>query len=88
LTSSSTWSASSDGSRKVVAISEVQGMEGDVIVMQDIFRYEQTGIKDGKVEGHFTATGIRPKVLDKIQVGGINLSPTMFVPTQRKDARR
>ncbi|NLG49728.1 MAG: CpaF family protein, partial [Chloroflexi bacterium] len=77
-----------DGSRKVVAISEVQGMEGDVIVMQDIFRYEQTGIKDGKVEGQFVATGIRPKVLDKIQVGGINLSPTMFVPTQRRMPRR
>jgi len=77
-----------DGGRKVVAISEVQGMEGDVIVMQDIFRYEQTGIKDGRVEGQFAPAGVRPKVLDKIQVGGIALSPTMFTPAQRRLPRR
>jgi len=78
----------SDGTRKVVAISEVQGMEGDIIVMQDIFRYQQTGIKDARVQGYFTATGIRPKFMEKIQMAGIDLSPAIFGPAQRKDARR
>ncbi|NLG48573.1 MAG: CpaF family protein [Chloroflexi bacterium] len=78
----------SDGMRKVVAISEVQGMEGDIIVMQDIFRYQQTGIKDARVQGYFTATGIRPKFMEKIQLAGIDLSPAIFGPTQRKDIRR
>ncbi len=77
-----------DGSRKVVAISEVQGMEGDVIVMQDIFRYQQTGIKDARVEGYFTATGIRPKFMEKIELAGISLPPTMFMPTRHKADRR
>ena len=45
-------------------------MEGDVIVMQDIFRYVQTGIKDGRVQGYFTGTGIRPKFMDKIEAYG------------------
>jgi pilus assembly protein CpaF len=53
--------------RKVVQITEVQGMEGDVIVMQDIFRFVQTGVKNGVVEGYFTATGVRPKFMDKIE---------------------
>jgi pilus assembly protein CpaF len=72
----------SDGGRKVVVISEVQGMEGDVIVMQDIFRYNQTGVRDGKVLGHFTGTGIRPKFMDKIEAYGIYLSPNMFAPSR------
>jgi hypothetical protein len=64
-----------DGGRKVVQISEVQGMEGDVIVMQDIFRYIQTGVKNGRVEGYFTATGVRPKFMDKIEAQGIHVRP-------------
>jgi pilus assembly protein CpaF len=60
-----------DGSRKVVYISEVQGMEGQVILMQDIFRFIQTGVHNGKVEGHFTAMGIRPNFMDKIETAGI-----------------
>ncbi len=76
-----------DGCRKVVRISEVQGMEGDVIVMQDIFRYLQTGVQNGKVEGYFTATGIRPKFMDKIEAAGISLPPTMFAPAQKRATR-
>jgi pilus assembly protein CpaF len=73
-----------DGSRKVVQISEVQGMEGDVIVMQDVFRYVQTGMRDGKVLGYFTGTGIRPKFMDKIESRGLFLPPTIFAPVKER----
>ena len=76
-----------DGNRKVVRISEVQGMEGEIIVMQDIFRFVQTGVQNGRVEGHFTATGIRPKFMDKLEAAGIFISPTIFAPA-RKSGRR
>ncbi len=76
-----------DGTRKIVKITEVQGMEGDVIVMQDIFSFIQTGIRKGKVEGYFTAHGIRPKFMDKIEAAGLSLPPTMFNP-DRSYARR
>jgi pilus assembly protein CpaF len=72
----------SDGTRKVVYISEVQGMEGDTIVMQDIFRYVQTGMKDGRAQGHFTGTGIRPKFTDQIEAYGIYLPPSLFAPNK------
>ena len=71
-----------DGTRKVTQIAEVQGMEGDVIVMQDIFRYVQTGNRDGRVQGYFTGTGVRPKFMDKIESYGIYLSPSIFAPAQ------
>ena len=67
-----------DGTRKVVNIAEVQGMEGDVIVMQDIFVFQQTGIEDGRVVGRLRPTGIRPKFMDRIEAMGIMLPPTMF----------
>ncbi len=67
-----------DGSRKVVYITEVVGMEGDVITMQDIFRFEQTAIEDGKVLGELVATGLRPKYMDKIEAHGIHLPPSIF----------
>jgi pilus assembly protein CpaF len=73
-----------DGTRKVTQITEVQGMEGDVIVMQDIFRFTQTGIRDGRVEGYFTGMGIRPKFMDKMEQQGINLSPMLFTPVKRR----
>ena len=78
----------SDGGRKVVAISEVQGMEGDVIIMQDVFRYVQTGIEHRKVQGYFTATGVRPRFMDKMEVNGIFVSPKILSPTQAKQGRR
>jgi pilus assembly protein CpaF len=67
-----------DGTRKVVNITEVVGMEGDVITMQDIFRFEQTAIEDGKVLGELVATGLRPKYMDKIEAHGIHLPPSIF----------
>ena len=76
-----------DGTRRVVQISEVQGMEGDVIVMQDIFRFIQTGVENGRVLGHFTALGVRPKFMDKVEAAGISLSPALFAPS-REPGRR
>jgi len=68
-----------DGSRKITHITEVLGMEGDVIVLQDIFLFEQTGVdKQGKVQGHFRATGIRPHFIDKLIAAGQILPDDLF----------
>jgi len=75
-----------DGSRKVVNITEVAGMEGDVITLTDIFVFEQTGIENGEVMGMLRPTGLRPKFLDRFEAFGIFLSPQIFGAgiTQRK----
>ena len=67
-----------DGTRKVTNVTEVIGMEGDVITMQDIFRFEQTAIEDGKVLGELVPTGLRPKYMEKIEAHGIHLPPSIF----------
>ena len=68
-----------DGTRKVTAISEVTGMESDVITMQDIFAFERMGISpDGRVRGRFRATGIRPKCAERLAASGIQLPMEMF----------
>jgi len=67
-----------DGTRKVTHIAEIQGMEGDVITMTDIFVYEQTGFEDGKVIGRLRPTGLRPRFVDKIEQSGINLPASIF----------
>jgi pilus assembly protein CpaF len=68
-----------DGSRKVTTISEITGMEGDVITMQDIFVFEKAGItKEGRVAGRFRATGVRPKCAERMKAGGIHLPTDMF----------
>ncbi len=67
-----------DGSRKITKLTEVQGMEGDVIVMQDIFSFEQQGIEAGKVVGRLKPTGIRPKFMEQIEAANIHLPPTIF----------
>jgi pilus assembly protein CpaF len=67
-----------DGTRRIVKISEVQGMEGDVIVMQDIFNFEQQGIEAGKVVGRLRPTGIRPKFMEIVEAATIHLPPTIF----------
>jgi pilus assembly protein CpaF len=72
-----------DGSRKVVKVTEVQGMEGDMIVMSDIFEYEQTGVEGGKVIGRIRPTGIRPKFIDRVEAAGIYLPPSVFGIGQR-----
>jgi pilus assembly protein CpaF len=69
----------SDGTRKVLTISEVTGMEGDVISMQDIFVFERVGIdENGKVKGAFRATGIRPKFAERLATAGCRLRATLF----------
>jgi pilus assembly protein CpaF len=67
-----------DGARKITNITEVQGMEGEVIVMQDVFVFEQTGFADGKVQGRLRPTGIRPKFVEKFEIAGIHLPPNVF----------
>src|SRR3954467_7401667 len=67
-----------DGTRKIVNITEVQGMEGDIIVMQDVFVFEQTGVVEGKIQGRLKPTGIRPKFVEKFEVMGIHLPPGLF----------
>jgi pilus assembly protein CpaF len=67
-----------DGSRKVMSVSEIQGMEGDVITTSEIFRFEQTSIEDGKVIGRLRPTGLRPKFMYKLQEAGIMLPPSIF----------
>ena len=67
-----------DGTRKIVAITEVQGMEGDVIVMSDLFTFEQQGIEDGRVIGRLKPTGIRPKFMEQIESANIHLPANIF----------
>jgi pilus assembly protein CpaF len=69
----------SDGSRRVVNVTEVTGMEGDMVTLQDIFVFEKRGVSaEGKVMGRFSATGIRPKFSEKLLAAGIRLSPDLF----------
>jgi pilus assembly protein CpaF len=67
-----------DGSRKITHITEVQGMEGDIIVMQDIFTFDQQGIVDGKIIGRLKSTGIRPKFTQQFETMGITLPHNLF----------
>jgi pilus assembly protein CpaF len=69
----------SDGTRKVIALAEITGMEGDIVSMQDIFVFRKRGILDsGEVSGEFVPTGIRPKFAEKLEVSGIHLPIAMF----------
>jgi len=69
----------SDGSRKVTSVSEITGMEGEIITMQEIFLFEKVGItQDGKVIGRFRATGVRPKCCERLRASGIHLPADMF----------
>lgn len=73
-----------DGRRKVVSLSEITGMEGEVITMQEIFRFRTTGRADnGEVLGHFEPTGIRPKFMAELEARGIAVDPGIFRPTLR-----
>jgi len=69
----------SDGTRKVISVSEVTGMEGEIIAMQDIFVFERTGIDEsGKVKGVFRATGVRPRFAERLATGGCRLRTALF----------
>jgi pilus assembly protein CpaF len=73
-----------DGKRKVTSIQEITGMEGEIITMQEIFTFEQTGMSaDGTVQGHFRATGIRPKFAERLKKYGIPLREDLFDPSRR-----
>jgi pilus assembly protein CpaF len=67
-----------DGTRKIVNITEVSGMEGDVITMTDIFMFEQSGYEEGRVVGRLRPTGLRPKFIDKVEAAGIHLPASIF----------
>jgi pilus assembly protein CpaF len=69
----------SDGSRRITHITEVVGMEQDIITLQDIFLFEKTGITEsGRIQGRFRATGIRPKFYERLKTCGITLAPQLF----------
>ena len=74
-----------DGKRKIVSLQEISGMEGDVITMQEIFTFKQTGISEenGAVKGYFCATGVRPKCCDRLRAYGISVPNALFDPTHR-----
>jgi len=72
-----------DGTRKITKVTEIQGMEGDIITMSDIFEFEQTGVEAGKVIGRLRPTGLRPKFIDAIEAAGIHLPPSVFGIGQR-----
>jgi pilus assembly protein CpaF len=77
----------SDGRRRLVSLSEISGMEGDVITMQEIFRFRQTGISsDGMVQGRFEASGIRPRFLEQVMAHGVTLAADLFRPDRNFEA--
>ena len=72
-----------DGTRRVTAITEITGMEGDVVQLQDLMKFQRTGVDDdGKIRGEFRATGIRPKFLEDLQTMGLHLDPDYFDPSK------
>ncbi len=73
-----------DGTRKITNITELSGMEGEVITMTDIFVFEQTGIENGQIAGRLRPTGLRPKFMDKLEAAGINLPPSIFGIGERR----
>jgi pilus assembly protein CpaF len=76
----------SDGRRRLLSLSELTGMEGEVVTMQEIFRFRQTGVSpEGQVVGKFEATGIRPKFIEQVMSHGVSLSADLFRPDARLD---
>ena len=73
----------SDGKRRVTSVAEITGMEGDIVQMQEIFKYVRTGTaSDGTVEGHFAATGVRPRFLSELEARGIKIPGSIFDPSK------
>lgn len=73
-----------DGSRRVVNITEIVGMEGDVVTLTDIFQFDQSGFEDNKVVGQLRSTGLRPSFMAKIEAAGIHLPPSIFGVSNRR----
>ena len=67
-----------DGSRKIVSLTEVQGLEGEVITTTELFKFEQYGMEGGKIVGRLVPTGIRPRFIDRLEEAGIRLPPSIF----------
>ena len=73
-----------DGTRRLVSLHEVTGMEGEVVTMQEIFAFNRTGVaENGAVRGYFTATGIRPSFMDTLSRHGVEMSPEIFAPNRK-----
>ena len=73
----------SDGKRRVTSVTEITGMEGDIVQMQEVFKYVRTGTQDdGTVDGHFQATGVRPRFLTDLAARGIKIPPAYFDPSK------
>ena len=78
-----------DGTRRLTHITEITGMEGDVVLMQDVFVFEKQGVSpEGRILGTFTATGIRPRFEDKLKAAGISLPPNFFEPSVKYPRRQ
>ncbi|HRJ76535.1 MAG TPA: CpaF family protein, partial [Anaerolineales bacterium] len=76
-----------DGQRKVTAITEVAGMEGDVVVLTDIFKFNQTGVtQDGKIQGELKPTGIRPLFTPRLEAAGYKLGAEIFMAGKSSDS--
>jgi len=74
----------SDGKRKVMSLSEITGMEGDIITMQEIYSFRQTGIgSDGAVQGYFAAAGVRPKFMERLRSHGVTIPDSLFDPAKQ-----
>jgi pilus assembly protein CpaF len=74
----------SDGKRKVMSLSEITGMEGDIITMQEIFSFRQTGVSnEGAVQGYFSAAGVRPKFIERLRSHGVTIPDSLFDPTKQ-----
>jgi pilus assembly protein CpaF len=72
-----------DGTRKIISIQEITGMEGDMITMHEIFTFRQLGVgEDRKVQGHFAATGIRPQFTERLRTFGVPVPDSLFDPTK------
>ena len=77
----------SDGKRRIVSIAEISGMEPDVILMQEIFKFVRTGTAaDGQTEGHYSATGLRPLIMEDLALKGFSFPVTFFDPAYKKRA--
>lgn len=71
-----------DGSRRITHVTEVQGLEGQVVLLQELFVFRQKGVRDGRVVGEFAPTGIRPRFIDKLEARGIELPNEIFLPAR------
>lgn len=67
-----------DGSRKIVSLTEIQGLEGEVITTTELFKFEQYGMENGQIVGRLVPTGIRPRFIDRLEASGIRLPPSIF----------